>query len=118
MSRSSTGDAAGPDDEPAVAGELADVGVVDAMAVRTAAMSSSTVVGRDGDDHPLLGLGQPDLPRLEAGVLQRHRVELDVGTQLLGHLADRRRQAARTAVGDRGPQVLGAVEHVDRAASR
>ena len=100
-------------DEPAVAGELADVGQLDA--VEPAALAQLVEAVRvDRHDHPLLRLGQPDLPRLEAGVLEWHEVELDVGPDAFGHLADRRRQPAGAAVGDRRVQVLGADQHVDQ----
>ena len=94
-------------------GELAEVGDVDAVA-RASPQQLVDVVRGNGEDHPLLGFGQPDLPRLEARVLERHGVELDVGADALGHLADRRREPAGATVGDRRPQMLGAVEHVDQ----
>ena len=100
-------------DEAAVAGERAEVGQLDAVAV-AAGLQLGEALGRDGDDHPLLGLRQPDLPRLQAGVLERDGGQLDVGADALGHLADGRRQPAGAAVGDRRPQVVGAGEHVDQ----
>ncbi len=100
-------------DEVTGSGELAEVGHVDAVAFASLPQLVD-VVGRDGEDHPLLGLGQPDLPRLEAWILERHGVELDVGADHLGHLADRRREPAGAAVGDGRPQMLGTVEHVDQ----
>ena len=99
--------------QPAVAGELAEVGELDTVR-GTPGRQIGEMLGTDGDDHPLLGLAEPDLPRFEPGVLQWHEVEFDVGAHALGHLADRRRQAARTAVGDGGEQVLGADEDVDQ----
>ena len=36
----------------------------------------------------------------QAGVLQRGEGQIDVGADAFGHFADRRRQAARPAVGD------------------
>ena len=69
--------------------------------------------GIHGDDHPLLRFGEPDLPRLEARVLERHEGEVDVGADAVGHLADGGGQTARPTVGDRRPQPVGAGEHVD-----
>ena len=91
-------------DEAAVAGERAEVGELDAVAV-AAGLQRGEARRRHGDDHALLGLGQPDLPRRQAGVLQRRGGQLDVGADVLGHLADGRRQPAGAAVGDRRPQV-------------
>ena len=100
-------------DQPAVTGEGAEVGELDTMAV-AAGLQLGETRRRHGEDHPLLGLGQPDLPRRQARVLERDGRQLDVGAGALGHLPDRRRQAAGTAVGDRCPQVVGAGEHVDQ----
>ena len=100
-------------DEPAVAGERAEVGQLDT--VDPAALAQlAEAVRVDRHDHPLLRLRQPDLPRLEARVLERHEVELDVGADAVGHLADRRRQPAGPAVGDRRVEVLGTDQHVDQ----
>ena len=100
-------------DEPAVAGERAEVGQLDAVPGAPLAQLGEAV-GRDGHDHPLLGLREPDLPWLQAGVLERDDRQLDVGADALGHLPDRRREAAGPAVGDRRPEVVGAGEHVDQ----
>ena len=77
-------------------------------------LDGGEVVGCDGDHHALLRLGEPHLPRVEAGVLAGHEVEVDVGADPLGHLADRRRQPTGAAVGDRRVQVLGADQGVDQ----
>ena len=113
VSRSATTRPPARTHEPAGPGELADVGDVDTDA-RAARAELVEPVGGDRHDHALLGLGEPDLPRLEAGILARHQVEIDVGADPLGHLADGRRQSAGTAVGDRRVQVLGADERVDQ----
>ena len=42
------------------------------------ARTSSTLLRRDDRDHPLLRLGDHDLPRLEVGLAQRHAVEVHV----------------------------------------
>ena len=68
----------------------------------------------DGDDHALLGLAEPDLPRSQARVLQRRAGQVDVGADPLGHLADRRRQPAGSAIGDRREQAGGIAQHVDQ----
>ena len=99
-------------DEVSVAGEGAEVGQLDAVA-GAAGTQFLEPVRWDGDDHPLLRLRQPDLPRRQAGVLERDGRQLDVGADAVGHLADRRGQTARAAVGDRRPEVVGAGQHVD-----
>ncbi len=71
-------------------------------------------LGGDRHHHALLGLRQPDLPWLEPGVLAGHPVEVDVGTDPLGHLAHRRRQSAGSAVGDARVEVFRADEGVDQ----
>ena len=100
-------------DELPVTGERADVGELDADAIAPR-LQRGEVLGRHGDHHALLGLGEPDLPRVETGVLARDEVEVDVGADTLGHLADRRRQPAGAAVGDRRVEVLGADQGVDQ----
>ena len=52
-------------DEASVAGEGAEVGQLDTVPA-AASLQRRQLVGRDGDDHPLLCLRQPDLPWLEA----------------------------------------------------
>ena len=101
------------DDQPAVTGERTEVGQLHTMSPAALAQLAEAV-RVDRHDHPLLRFRQPDLPRFEARVLERHEVELDVGTDAVGHLADRRRQPARAAVGDRRVEVLGAHQHVDQ----
>ena len=100
-------------DEVASTGELADVGQLDTVQP-TPSTQLVDVIGSDGENHSLLSLRQPDLPRLQTRVLERNGVEFDVRTDRLGHLADCRREPTRTAVGDGRPQMLGAVEHVDQ----
>ncbi len=53
----------------------------------------------DDGDHPLLRLGDHDLPRLEIGLAERHAVEMnvDAGTRG-GHLGERRGEPGRAAV--------------------
>ncbi len=60
--------------------------------------------GGDGQDHPLLRLGDPDLGVRQALVLERGAVEVDLGAKVLAHLADGRAEAPRAAVGDRAEQ--------------
>ena len=90
-SRSSTGGAAGAHDEAAVAGELADVGVVDTVAL-AASRSSSTASGATASTMRSWASDSQISHGSQARVLERHGVELDVGADALGHLADRRRQ--------------------------
>ena len=113
MSRSSTTSSVRSHDEPAVAGERAEIGELDAVDP-TALAQLAEAVRIDRHDHPFLRFRQPDLPRIEARVLERHEVELDVGTDAVGHLADRRRQSAGAAVGDRRVEILGTDQHVDQ----
>ena len=54
--------------------------------------------------HPLLGLRSQISHGARPGYLSGTPVELDVGADALGHLADRRRQPAGAAVGDRRVQ--------------
>ncbi len=64
-------------------------------------------VGRGhGQHHAFLGLAQPDFPGAQAGILQRHVGKLHARAHVLAHLAHRRRQAARAAVGDGAVQAL------------
>ena len=73
---------------------------------------------RHGQGHALLGLGDKDLPRLQAGVLQGGTVEVQFkAAGVLGHLAHRGGQAAGAVVGHAviQPQVAGlqeAIEHL------
>ena len=53
---------------------------------------------RDDGHHPLLRLGDHDLPRLEARLPERDAVEVHVHADLARHLRERRREARRTAV--------------------
>ena len=80
--------------------------------------NSSTGAGfGDGEHHPFLCLGEPGLPRREAGILPGHGVEVDVGAELLCHLANRRGEPAGSAVGYRVVQtpVAGLDDDVDQA---
>jgi len=58
------------------------------------------VLRRHGQHHALLGLGEPDLPRLQADVLERHILQRDAHSRLLAHLADGRGEPAGAAIGD------------------
>ena len=63
-------------------------------------LQARPVRGRHGQHHALLRLAEPDLPGPQAGVLERHPLQLHVRAQLRGHLADGRGEAAGAAVGD------------------
>ncbi len=100
------------DDQSSVTGEHPDVG--DGHAHPVAALPERVEVdGWHGDHHAFLGLGQPDLPRLQARILAGDQFEFDVGSDALGHLADGGRQSARATVGDRRVQILGADQRID-----
>ena len=61
----------------------------------------------DDRDHPLLRLGDHDLPRLEVGLAQRHPVEVDVDAPTSRAISDeRRRQAGGAAVLQRDHEVV------------
>ena len=54
-----------------------------------------------GQGHPLLGLGEQDLPGFEAGVLERGLLQVELAAAVTGgHLADGGRKAAGAVVGD------------------
>ena len=94
--------------------EPAQVGGLDALAPAELLQRGPFVVG-DGQDHPLLGLGDPDLGVGRPGVLERGTTQLDVGPELGAHLADGRAEAAGAAVGDRAekPSVARLDDHVE-----
>ena len=54
--------------------------------------------------HALLRFGKPDLPGLQASILQRHIIQHHRRTALGPHLAHRRREAARATIGNRAIQ--------------
>ena len=105
----------GAHDEAPVAAERAEVGELHTVAVAPGAQRPAGQVGRRRPSAP--APRQPDLPGLESWVLERDHIELYVGADALGHLADRRRQPAGSAVGDRRPEhrrAVGSGEHVDQ----
>ena len=59
------------------------------------------LLGRDDRDHPLLRLGDHDLPRLEVGLAERHAVEVHVDPDVAGHLGERRGEPGGPAVLER-----------------
>ena len=67
------------------------------------------------EDHALLGLGEPDLPGLKAGVLAGHALKLHTGAALRAHLAHGRREATGAAVGDGRVEALvaGLEQHIE-----
>ena len=86
--------------EPAGRDELAEVGGLDVLR-GAERLQRRPVLGRHGQDHALLGLGDPDLGVGEPLVLERGAVEIDLGPELRAHLADGRAEAPGAAVGDR-----------------
>ena len=95
------GDLAVVHSQAGIAGEGADGAH---LAVPTSAQLDQGVdmLRRYGQHHAFLGLGQPQLPRGQAGVLARHQGQIDPYPHLGAQLAHRRAQAARPAVGQ-GP---------------
>ena len=85
----------------AVAGEGAEDAEFDVPEVGQR-LQLGQVGGRDGQHHALLGLGEPDLPGREAGILERRVGQLHLDAQLLAHLAHGGGEAAGAAVGDGG----------------
>ena len=69
-------------------------------------------LGRDDRDHPLLRLGDHDLPRLHPVLALRHAVEMDVDAVVGGHLGERRREPGRAAVLEREHEP--ALDELDR----
>ena len=61
---------------------------------------------RHDGDHPLLRLGDHDLPRLEILFAKRHPVEVDVDAHVTGHLRQRRREPRGAAVLQRDHELL------------
>ena len=80
------------------------------------AQAASDVVeplGLDHGDHPLLRLGDHDLPRLEVGLAQRHAVEVDVDAGAVrGHLGERGGEPGGAAVLQADDEV--ALDEVER----
>ena len=109
--------AAVADDEAAVAGERAEVGQLDAVAVAAGLQlgersgGTATTIRSWASDSQISHGARP-------GYLSGDGGQLDVGADALGHLADGRRQPAGAAVGDRRPQVVGAGRARRSAASR
>ena len=65
------------------------------------------VLRRDGKAHPLLRFRDPDFPRAETRIFERHALEPDFGAAgFFGHLTDRRGQPACAVVGQRADQAL------------
>jgi hypothetical protein len=75
-------------DQSPVAGERAHVRETYPDAVASC-LHGGEMLRWHGDHHALLGLGQPHFPGVETGVLAGNQIEVDVGADALGHLADR-----------------------------
>ena len=104
------------DPEPAVARKAADRRSLDTFPGKDL-LQRRPALGRHRQHHPLLRFGEPDLPWPQSVVLERHTRQLDVGPQLARHLADRRREPARSAVGDGAvePEIARARQGVGQA---
>ena len=102
-------------DEAPVAAERAEVGELHTVVVAPgAAARPAGQVGRRRPSAP--APRQPDLPGLESWVLERDHIELYVGADALGHLADRRRQPAglQSVIAVQSTGAVGSGEHVDQ----
>jgi len=87
------------DAQPAIAAEIAQVAKFHVPKFSQIAESFEIVWG-NRHDHPLLGLRQPYLPWRQAGILEQNMLQLDVCTQLFGHLANRGRKPSCAAIGN------------------
>src|SRR5207248_2476431 len=86
------------DAQLAAVGDLADRGVVELPAVEHSLYVSEPLRLNDGD-HPLLALGDHDLPRLHSLLAQRHAVEVDVDPGAVArHLGERGGEAGGATV--------------------
>ena len=104
------------DPQPAVARKAADRRGLDTFPGKDL-LQRRPALGRHRQHHPLLRFGEPDLPRPQSVVLEGHTRQLDVGPQLARHLADRRREPARSAIGDGAvePEIARARQGVGQA---
>ncbi len=100
-------------------GHLADHGAVELPAVDHG-LDLGEPLGRDDRDHPLLRLGDHDLPRLHVLLALRHAVEVDVDAVVGRHLGERRGEAGRAAVLEREhePTLDELDRHLDQALAR
>ena len=78
-------------------GHLADRRVVE-LPAREHGLDLREPLGPDDGDHPLLALGDHDLPGLHAVLAQRDAVEVDVDAHVAGHLGERGGEPGRAAV--------------------
>ena len=78
-------------------GDLADLGAVELPAVDHR-FDLGEPLGRDDRHHPLLRLGDHDLPRLHPRLALGHAVEVHVDAVVGGHLGERRGEAGSAAV--------------------
>ena len=96
----------------AVVGHLADHGARQLPALADGAHVVDAL-GRDDRDHPLLRLGDHDLPRLEVVLAQRHAVEVHVDAHAVArHLGERRGEPGGAAVLQRDDEAL--LDEVER----
>ena len=91
-------------DEAPVAGEGAEVGELDTVAARTGRCSAASWSGGTATTIRSCASDSQISQGWSPGYLSGTTVELHVGAHALGHLADRRRQPAGSAVGDRRPE--------------
>ena len=100
----------------AIVCKRSDVGELDIERVAQRLQSRLAGLGHR-QHHALLRLGQPYFPRREPGILEPHVFQVYVSAAVAAHLADRRRQAACAAIGDRVVEgcVSRACDHLDQA---
>jgi len=73
---------------------------------RADGLHARPVRGRYGQHHALLGLAEPDFPRLQPAIFEGHARQVHLRAQLRRHLAHGGGQSACAAVGDCGIQAL------------
>ncbi len=87
------------DDEPPLAGKMAEVGHLHIVGLAERPQRID-IVRRHRNDHPLLRLRQPDLPWCQARILEGGAREIDIDPEFRSHLADRGREPPGAAIGD------------------
>lgn len=91
--------------QPAGTGNLTDNGSLDVIRRRESEQLLHFFRLAE-DDHPFLGLGNPDLGRRQPGVFERHALKPDLTALLARELAHCRREPAAPAVGGGAEQPL------------
>ena len=99
-----------------IASETTEIGHLDVPCVAER-LERFELGGRHRDDDALLGLADPDLPRLQTGVLERHHRQVDLDAEILTHFTHRRREPAGATIGDGVVElgVAGPLDDLDQA---